>query len=157
MTTSANLSHSATCEVAVPADAAFAFLADPAALSRWSLGCMDLAEVGDGVYTGHSLFDGAQGWLSIDAEPRRLLVDYHVGTLEKREPRISARIIPGPVCGLGETSCYVTLTAWRGAAMSDERWMRLCASHDAEIWLIKSQMEARQRQLTTASASISTS
>ncbi len=41
--------------------------------------------------------------------------------------------------------------------MSEDRWRRLCASHEAEIWLIKAQMEARQSQSTTASASISTS
>ncbi len=157
MTNSASLAHQATCHVAVPAQAAFAFLADPAALSRWSLGCMDLVPVGDGIYEGRSLFDGGRGWLSIDADPGRLLVDYHVGTREKREPRISARVVPGPVCGLGETVSIVTLTAWRAAAMSDDRWHRLCASHEAEIWLIKAQMEAKLLQPTTASASISTS
>ncbi len=157
MTSSAGLSHSVTCLVTVHAEAAFAFMADPVALSRWSLGCMDLVEVGKGVYTGRSLFDGGQGWLSIDADPRRLLVDYHVGTLEKRDPRISARVIPGPVCGLDATACYVTLTAWRSASMNDDRWQRLCASHEAEIWLIKAQMETRSSQSTTASASISTS
>jgi hypothetical protein len=157
MTTSASLSHAATCRAAVHADAAFGFLADPVALSRWSLGCMDLVHVRDGVYTGRSLFDGGQGWLSIDADPRRLLIDYHVGTLEKREPRISARVIPGPVCGLEEGACLVTLTAWRAMAMSEERWARLCAAHEAEIWLIKAQMEARAQPSTTASASISTS
>ncbi len=144
MTSSGHLSHSASCQVAVPAGAAFAFLADPVALSRWSLGCMDLVHVGEGVYTGHSLFDGGQGWLSIDPDPRRLLVDYHVGTPEKREPRISARVVPGPVCGLDESDCIVTLTAWRSASMSEERWQRLCAAHEAEIWLIKSQLEAKK-------------
>ena len=134
--------HTASARVDVPADAAFAFLVDPAALSRWSLGCMDLVAVGNGVYTGRSLFDGGQGWLSIDSDRTRLLVDYHVGTLDKREPRISARVVPGPVCGLGENACYVTLTAWRPAAMVDDRWQRLCATHDAEIWLIKSQLES---------------
>ena len=157
MTTCASLSHCVTCRVTVRADAAFMFLADPAALSRWSLGCMDLVEVGNGVYTGRSLFDGGQGWLSIDADPRRLLVDYQVGSLERREPRISARVIPGPVCGLDETVSTVTLTAWRSTSMTDERWARLCASHEAEIWLIKSQMETWALQSTTASASISTS
>lgn len=157
MTFSAGLSHATTCSVAVGAEAAFAFLADPAALSRWSLGCMDLVHLGDGVYRGRSLFDGVEGWLSIDADPRRLLIDYHVGTLDKREPRISARVIPGPVCGLDGSVCVVTLTAWRSASMSDERWARLCAAHEAEIWLIKSQMETGAPQSTTASASTSTS
>lgn len=137
--------HALTTLVDVPAAAAFAFLIDPAALSRWSLGCMDLVAVGGGVYTGRSLFDGAQGWLSIDADPGRLLVDYHVGTLEKRVPRISARVVPGAVCGLGEGACYVTLIAWRPSTMPEERWRRLCATHETEIWLIKSQMENRPR------------
>jgi len=157
MTTCARLSHSATCRVGERAVTAFAFLSDPMALSRWSLGCMDLVDVGDGVFMGRSLFDGGQGWLSIDADSRLLLVDYHVGDRERREPRISARVIPGPVCGLGDSVCTVTLTAWRSASMNDERWSRLCASHEAEIWLIKSQIETRHRQSTTASASISTS
>jgi hypothetical protein len=54
---------------------------------------------------------------------------------------VSARVIPGPVCGLPATSCYVTLTAWRVADMDDDRWSRLCAAHEAEIWLIKAQIE----------------
>ncbi|MBV1693237.1 MAG: SRPBCC family protein [Hyphomicrobiales bacterium] len=137
--------HALTALVDVPAAAAFAFLIDPAALSRWSLGCMDLVDVGGGVYTGRSLFDGGQGWLSIEAVPLRLLVDYHVGTLERRVPRISARVLPGAVCDLGEGACYVTLTAWRPATMSDERWRRLCATHETEIWLIKAQMESARR------------
>jgi hypothetical protein len=143
MTTVSAEAHAATCLVQVAAITAYEFLADPAALSRWSLGCMDLVEVGNGIYTGRSLFDGGHGWLSIDGDPSRLLIDYHVGTLEKRDPRISVRIIPGPVCGFGQDACYVTLIAWRTASMSDERWQRLCASHDAEIWLIKSQVESR--------------
>jgi len=143
MSASSILSHSSTCRVSVRAADAFAFLVDPVALSRWSLGCMDLVDLGNGVYTGRSLFDGGQGWLSIDGDRSRLLVDYHVGTLERREPRISARVIPGPVCGLDDAMSYVTLTAWRSQSMSDDRWQRLCAAHDAEIWLIKSQMESR--------------
>ena len=137
--------HSVTARLDVAAADAFAFLIDPAALGRWSLGCMDLRDIGDGIYTGHSLFDGSQGWLSIAADPVHMLVDYHVGTPSHRQPRISARVIPGPVCGLSDSVCSVTLTAWRVASMSDERWQRLCASHDTEIWLIKAQAETRAR------------
>lgn len=136
--------YAVTARVDVAAEEAFAFLCDPTALSRWSLGCMDLVHVRDGIYTGRSLFDGGQGWLSIDPAPARLLVDYHVGTLDRREPRISARVVPGIVCGLGDSACYVTLTAWRSMAMTAERWRRLCATHDAEIWVIKAQVEARR-------------
>jgi hypothetical protein len=142
--TGADMTHVASARLAVPAQAAYAFLRDPAALGRWSLGCMDLENIGGGVYRGRSLFDGAQGWLSIDADDERLLVDYRVGTATERQPRISVRVTPGPVCGWPETCCIVTLTGWRSAAMSEERWQRLCATHEAEIWLIKAQAEARQ-------------
>ena len=135
--------HSVSAQLGIPAVAAFAFLVDPQALSRRSLGCMDLVACGGGLFTGRSLFDGAQGWLSIDGDEKRLLVDYHVGTATERQPRISARVVPGPVCTLPETVCIVTLTAWRSTAMTDERWQRLCATHETEIWLIKAQAEAR--------------
>ena len=88
-----------------------------------------------------SLYDGARGWFRIDADRARHIVDYHVGDAASQVPRVAARVIPGPVCGLPATSCYVTLTAWRVAGMDDDRWSRLCAAHEAEIWLIKAQIE----------------
>jgi hypothetical protein len=138
-------SHCATTLVGVPADRAYAFLVDPVALGRWSLGCMDLTHVGNGVYRGRSLFDGGEGWLSIDGDPQRRVVDYHVGTLDQRLPRISARVVPGPVCGLAPAECYVSLLAWRARSMDEARWQRLFASHAAEICLIKAQLEAASR------------
>lgn len=140
-----DIAHAVSARLDVPAASAYAFLVDSAALSRWSLGCMDLVAAGDGVYTGRSLFDGARGWLSIDGDANRLLVDYHVGTAAVRQPRISARVIPGSVCGLPDTCCTITLTAWRPAGMTDERWERLCATHETEIWLIKAQAEQRHQ------------
>ncbi|MHB2166211.1 SRPBCC family protein [Alsobacter sp. R-9] len=138
------LSHSCTALVAAPARTVFDFLVDPVRLGQWSLGCMQVEPAGPaGIWTGRSLFDGGQGYFEIDADPARLLIDYRVGSLEVRQPRISARVVPGPVCGLGENQCYATLTAWRPPTMHEDRWARLCAAHEAEIWLIKEQIEAR--------------
>ena len=138
--------HAVTARVEAPAGVVFDFLADPIRLGRWSLGCMETRPTDvPGVFTGVSLYDGARGWLSIEAHRGLLLIDYCVGTLEHRSPRISARIIPGTVAGLPKDACYATLTAWRTAAMTDERWQRLCTAHDAEIWLIKAQIEAAPR------------
>ena len=138
--------HSVTVRVDAPAAVVFDFLADPIRLGRWSLGCMETRPtVVPGVFTGVSLYDGAQGWLSIEAHRPLLLIDYHVGTLERRTPRISARVVPGADAGLPDNACLATLTAWRTSAMSDDRWSRLCAAHDAEIWLIKAQVETGQR------------
>lgn len=140
------LAHAATLRVDVAADAAFDYLADPLLLGRWSLGCFDTGSAGvPGLFTGVSLYDGARGWFRIDADRARRIIDYHVGDAASQVPRVSARVIPGPVCGLPETSCYVTLTAWRVAGMTDERWSRLCTAHEAEIWLIKAQIETAAR------------
>jgi hypothetical protein len=140
--TVSSLSHAATQRVDVGADAAFDFLADPLMLGRWSLGCFDTAPAGSpGLFTGVSLYDGARGWFRVDADRSRHIVDYHVGDAASQVPRVAARVIPGPVCGLPATSCYVTLTAWRVVGMDDDRWSRLCAAHEAEIWLIKAQIE----------------
>lgn len=140
---SSNYAHSVTGLFDVPAEAAFTFMADPVALGQWSLGCMNTQPVDEtGIHSGHSLFDGAQGFFEIDTDSNRLIVDYRLGTLEHMVPRVSARVIPADICGLGEEQCYVTLTAWRSKDMDDSRWHRLCAAHEAEIYLIKSQCEA---------------
>jgi hypothetical protein len=137
-----SLSHAASILIAAPARAAFDFLADPIRLGNWSLGCMrtDATET-PGVFTGHSLFDGAQGWFAIDADEQRLAIDYRVGPRDALIHRISARVMPGPTLGLGADECIATLLAWRPASMADERWARLCATHEAEMFLIKAQIE----------------
>ncbi len=137
------LAHVTTQPVDAPATRAFAYLHDPINLGRWSLGCFD-TEATDlpGVYTGRSLFDGGRGWFRIDADPSRFIIDYLVGEPNKLVRRISARIIQGSDLGYGAATCLITLTAWRPHDMSDERWAQLCAAHEAEIFLIKSQIEA---------------
>lgn len=139
------LGHSVSALIEAPAKHAFAFLADGAALGRWALGCFDTRkDEATGLYRGRSLFDGSEGFLRIDARPDLLLIDYHIGAPDNLLPRISARVVPHTVCGLPEDTCYATLTAWRDAGMSDARWQRLCATHEAEIWLVKSQIEAQR-------------
>jgi hypothetical protein len=140
------LGHLATAHVLAPADAAFAYLSDPLQLGRWSLGCFATAWDGEnGLYTGLSLFDGSKGWFSIDADPARMLVDYSVGRPERLAFRISARVAPGQTVGYESDTCLIMLSAWRPADMPDERWLRLCASHEAEIWLLKAQIEAENQ------------
>jgi hypothetical protein len=141
-----DLAHATTLRIDVEAQVAFDFLADPLRLGRWSLGCFDTKSAGSAdLYTGVSLYDGAPAWFRIDADHVRYIIDYHVGDPALQVPRISARVIPGQVCGLPETNCYVTLTAWRTVDMDNDRWARLCTAHDAEIWLIKTQIEATSK------------
>lgn len=137
-----DLSHIATAKLSVPAEAAFNFLTDPLSLGRWSLGCWATQITGvEGLYIGTSLFDKSEAWFHLEKDPAQLSVTFHVGSRLKRSPRIVARVVPGPVCGLGEGACYASLIAWRGADMDDARWERLRRAHEIEILLIKSQCE----------------
>jgi hypothetical protein len=140
------LAHMTSQIVAAPAEVAFAYLRDPIALGRWSLGCF-ATEATDtpGLYTGRSLFDGGAGWFRVDADAAALSIDYLVGTPEHLVRRICARIIPGPDLGHADATCLVTLTAWRPATMDNARWERLCVAHEAEILLIKAQLETGSR------------
>ena len=136
-------SHCVTQAVKVPAEKAYAFLADGLQLGRWSFGCWDSKAAGDGLFTGHSLFDGGKGYVRIDGDAKRLIIDWHVGgSPDRMTPRIMARVIPGPRTARGADECLVTMTAWRDQGMDDGRWQRLVACHETEIILIKSLMEA---------------
>jgi hypothetical protein len=136
------LSHCVTTEVAAPAERAYAFLLDGLKLGRWALGAWATETKGDGLYVGRSLFDGAEAWLRPVGDPARLTVDYHLGgDPAALVPRIMARVVPGPVTGRPADRCLVSLIAWRDAAMDGARWHRLVACHEAEILLIKAQIE----------------
>jgi hypothetical protein len=70
------------------------------------------------------------------------VIDYLVGSRpDDLLPRISARVVPGPGTARPDGVCLVTLTAWRAAGMDDARWRQLIAAHEAEILLIKGQLE----------------
>jgi hypothetical protein len=137
-----DLSHACTALVEVDAETAFAFLADPKALGGWALGCWDASVDEAGRFHGHSLFSGEEVWGRIDADSARLVIDYLVGSRpDDLLPRISARVVPGAVTGRSDNVCLVTLTAWCAAGVADPRWRQLIAAHEAEILLIKGQLE----------------
>ena len=141
-----SLGHMVTGHVLAPAAVAFAYLSDPVQLGRWSLGCFGTsADPETGLHTGHSLFDGSRGWFRIDPDPVRMVVDYLVGEPGRLTLRISARVVSAETVGYESETSLVMLSAWRPATMTPERWQRLCASHEAEIWLIKAQIETQYR------------
>ena len=63
-------------------------------------------------------------------------------------PRIFCRVARGGPLDYGPECSLVTLVAWRAATMTEERWRRLQAAHEAEIWLIKEQIESRTMPTT---------
>jgi hypothetical protein len=144
MNSSDSLCYTVAREVSVPAQEAFRFLSDLRMLGRWALGCFNTQPAQkEGFFKGTSLFDGMETWVRVETDPNRLLIDYWVGGPETQLPRISARVVPGALCGRDPERCIVTMTAWRPADMPDTRWQRLCATHDAEIFLIQAQIESR--------------
>ena len=123
---------------------ALAHLSTHAGMGRWILGLWDCREVEAGLFTGQSLFDGSTGWVRVEIDEACGRVDYLVGaTREALTPRIQAKVTPGPALGHADSTAIVTLLAWRTADMSDERWMRLVHTHEAEIELIRAQLEAQ--------------
>ncbi len=137
-----SLSHCATTVCDATAEVAFAFLADPGGLGSWALGCWDARPAGERMVRGTSLIDASTAYVRADPDSVRLSVDFAVGAdPDELVHRISARVIPGPVLGFDGNRSLVTLLAWRHAAMSDDRWSRLVASHEAEILLLRARIE----------------
>ena len=132
----------ASVEVAVPAEKAFAYLADGMKQGEWALGSWNRRPVGDGLFAGTSLFDGRELLIRLVAVPELLLVEYHVGrSPESLSPLVWARVVPGPVVGAGESSCVVTLVVWRSADESEEAWELLGHTFPTEVRMIKGRLE----------------
>lgn len=140
---SSSLSHSTARWCAVPIAAALTHLGSVAGMARWNLGLWDCREVEPGLFTGASLFDGAIGWVRVQADLLRGTVLYQVGSDPAAlSPRIRASVIAGEVLAYAQGSCVITLEAWRTAGMDDARWRRLVQTHETEIDLICSQLAA---------------
>jgi hypothetical protein len=122
-------------------------MSDGIALGRWSLGCFDTVMIETMTYRGEALDGRGLTYVRIRPDRERLQVVYEVGKeLHSLNPRILAVIVPTTKAGgTSEESCLVSLIGWRTSEMSNADWKRLEAFHDAEILLIKSQIEAAAR------------
>lgn len=146
--TSSDIVHTAGVHIGTPLDYAFDCLCDPDLLGRWALGCMDLKPTEKtGVFVGHSQFDDSA--VHVEFRPARKLglIDYLVGDLQTRQPRISIRLVPGALCGLPDDHCAAAMTAWRMQDMTQSRWDQLIKTHELEVLLFKAQIETRRQRL----------
>jgi hypothetical protein len=136
------LCQTASAEIAVPAERAFRYLADPDSQGEWTLGAWDRRPLDDGLSAGTSLVSGDDAFVRTEADPERLLVDYWVGPSPARLRRsVSARVVPGAALGRDASTCVVTLMTWRGG--SREAWLASAEIHHVEIRMIKARLEAR--------------
>ena len=137
-----DLFHAASTEVAVPAKTAFAYLSDGLRQGEWTLGSWNRERVGADLFRGTSLFDGAETYVRITADPARLLVDYEVGASPDRLLRVnSARAVPGPAVGRPAGTCVVALMKWRVPDQDDGEWERACVTFATEVHMIKGRLE----------------
>jgi hypothetical protein len=140
--------HITSLPCAVEPARALRFLADGRQLGRWALGCMNTVRVATGLYKGISLFDGSVGYVRPVLDQRLAQVDYWVGgDAHQLSPRITARVLPH------RAGCLVSLAAWRSETMSDARWARLIACHEAEIHLVQALLEHNRRPARRPTAS----
>jgi hypothetical protein len=137
------LCYAVTTAIDAPAKFAFAYLADVTKVGGWALGAFDAKPAGAaGAYAGTSLYDGSPCAFAVDADERRLLVDYLVGDDAKSlVMRISARVVPGEIVARGPDACLVSMAAWRPKGFEERRWSRLKAFHDAEIHIVRDRIE----------------
>jgi hypothetical protein len=132
----------ASVEIAVPAEQAFAYLSDGMKQGEWALGSWNRRPAGDGLFAGDSLFDGKELLIRLDADHDLMLVEYHVGrSADALAPLVWARVVPGPVVGLTEDRCVLTLVVWRSAGDPPESWELLGHTFPTEVQMIKGRLE----------------
>ena len=142
MYTGDTICHTSTIHVNVNAKNAFDYLSDGVAQGDWTLGSMERCQIGDDLYSGTSIFNGAELFIKIDADPSRLIIYYHVGAdIDELQPRNMVRVIPGPVVGKSDDACLVTLLSWRSDNVDDDKWKLTCVSHETEMFIIKNRLE----------------
>lgn len=137
--------HTSSIEVDAGAQQAFDYLSDGVAQGEWALGSVDRERIGEHLYKGVSTFDGAELFIEIEADPKTLIILYHIGQDREAglQPRNMIRVVAGPVVGKGDQTCVVTLLSWRPEGMPDERWKLICVSHETEMFIIKNRIESR--------------
>lgn len=132
----------ASVEVAVPARAAFDFMADGMKQDHWALGSMNRKALGDGLFVGQSEFDGSDLYVKLESYPELLLVDYSTGpSPQQLVPRVEARIRPGSWLGREDSVSVVTLTIWRPGSADEEEWDFHFYLWRTEVRLIKGAIE----------------
>jgi len=136
--------HTCTCCVDASARQAFDYMADGIKQGEWTFGSWDRRQVGEHLFVGRSMFDDKETFIRIESDPERLMVYYRIGDDPGHlQLRNMARIVSGPDIGWQDDRSLVTLLAWRSAFMSDDRWKQLCVSHETQMFIIKTRVEAR--------------
>jgi hypothetical protein len=126
-------------------------MADGLAVGGWALGSFDTERIDDrGTVRGITLDTQDETFVRPVVHREQGIVVYEVAygenvDLDQMTPWIWAIVQPGDRFGFSTDSCVISMIAWRLEGMSDEVWKHVCIYHDAEILLIKGQVERRAR------------
>jgi hypothetical protein len=135
--------HSASIEVHCAVQKAFDYLADGIRQGEWALGSIDRQHVEGNLFTGRSMFNGAAEFIRVEPDAIRGLIHFSVGPApEAIKPLALIRVMSGDILGLPNTQCVVSLITWRPYGTPDAIWRRVESSHEAEMFIIKHQLEA---------------
>lgn len=130
--------HTSSIAVARPAEQVFDLMSDGLKQGHWAWGSAERRDLGDGLFVGTSVFDGAETYVRLLADRDRLIVDYEVGrSAAAMQFRNMARVLPGALLGHDEGSCVVSLLTWRLATQTDAQWTQMGTVHEAEMYLIR--------------------
>ncbi|MDT8853955.1 hypothetical protein RNZ50_02695 [Paracoccaceae bacterium Fryx2] len=135
------VAYLASTRIDAPLSFVWTHLTDARRVGRWALGSMDFQPAGPGLWRGQSLFDGSEAIVEVRPHRALGLIDYHVGTLEARVPRVSIRAVAGGDWGQDAGCTLAAMSTWRAGWMDDARWARTCTTHDLEVLLFKAQIE----------------
>ncbi|MCZ4290987.1 hypothetical protein [Hoeflea alexandrii] len=130
--------HTSSIRVKRSAAAVFDLMSDGIKQGHWAWGSFQREEVSKGLFVGTSVFDGQQTFVRLNSDVERLTVDYEVGKSEANmQFRNMSRVLPGPVVGLSDEECIVSLITWRLASQDDDSWSQIGTVHEAEMYLIR--------------------
>lgn len=134
--------HTSTTVVNKPAKEVIAYLADGMKHDEWALGCLQRREIQENLFVGRSLLDGGETYVRLQPDFENLLVHADVGRDENELlPRVLIRVVPGEVLNRSPDSCVVSLITWRWE-MSDDDWLKICVSHETEMFIIRTKLES---------------
>ena len=141
------LCYATTILAQVSREKAVAFLRSPQDVGTWALGTWGTQPVEGtpGVWVGRSLLDATEeSFFRVLDEGTPGVVEYEVGgTADKLTMRVAVKVVPGADFGYGADCCLITLLGWRPKDMSDDRWKRVRAFHDAEILMIEARLKGQ--------------
>lgn len=136
--------HKTSIIIPVRIESVFEFMSRPQNLSQWALGAWYPVEVTETSYIGTSLINGERCYVQVEPGPREYSVLFRAGPAwANMHQLITCTLEPAEVDPQnGSVGTCLTLETARPEKMDDDRWAQLRASHETEVFILKSKIQA---------------